>query len=316
MLMLPGILRAIVRLHRARRFDVVAGLWLYPDGVAAAWASRWLGVPLVLVGLGCDINVCLDVPAQARQILSAVRRASSVIVVSQNLKDRLCAAGVPAAHVSVVANGVDLERFRPRDRAAAARDLGLTDSGPRCLYVGRLAEEKGVTYLVEAMRALQARRSGVTLYVVGDGPLRRPCEALVEQYGLGKVVRFVGARDHAEVGSWIAAADLLCLPSLREGCPNVVLEALASGRPVVATRVGDVPDVVHAGNGVLVDPADGAQLAAALDTALAIDWDPEAIRQSMSRRSWTAVAERYYGAFRTAAVGGRGPPIARRNVSI
>ena len=141
------------------------------------------------------------------------------------------------------------------------------------------------------------------LYVVGDGPLRSECEELAVRLELGESVEFVGAKDHAEIATWLGACNLLCLPSLREGCPNVVLEALASGRPVVASRVGGVPDVVNASNGLLVDAADSMQLAEALESALAATWDPDALRLSSGRQSWGGVADRYQRVFEAAAAG-------------
>ncbi len=304
LLMFPGLLRVMRGLHRSRGFDVIAGLWLYPDGVAAAWVAKWLGVPLVLVGLGCDVNVCLQQPVQAAQLLSAVRQAGEVIVVADNLKEQLCAAGVPPSKIEVIANGVDGERFRPRDRDECARALAMTGTGKRCVFVGRLAEEKGVGHLIAALHEVVRRGRDVTLSIVGDGPLRGEIATLVARLGLADRVRFVGAQSHENVATWIGASDLLCLPSLREGCPNVVLEALSSGRPVVASRVGGIPDIVDARNGALAEPADSADLANAVDAVLGARWDPEAIRASVGRRSWARVADRYYNVFQASACGG------------
>jgi glycosyltransferase involved in cell wall biosynthesis len=168
------------------------------------------------------------------------------------------------------------------------------------LYVGRLAEEKGVLSLVAAMAILRRQRSDVKLYVVGDGSERPKAEQLVAENGLTDDVVFLGSRDHQQVASWIGASDLLCLPSLREGCPNVVLEALASGRPVVGTKVGGVPDLIDSRNGRLVPPHQPEALSAALNEVLNIDWDSAAIRHSVEDRSWRRAAGAYERVFRSA----------------
>jgi teichuronic acid biosynthesis glycosyltransferase TuaC len=300
-LMAPSLTRLAARLHRARPFDVINGLWMYPDGVAAAAMARRLGVPFVLTGLGCDINDCMDEPALRSQIVRSACDARAVIVVSDALKDRLCAEGVPADQVVVITNGVNTESFRIRDRAASARALGLPDGVRRLLYVGRLAEEKAPLSLIEAMAALRRVRSDARLYMVGDGPEREAAAQRIAALGLQDDVVLLGARNHDQVAEWIGAGEVLCLPSLREGCPNVVLEALASGRPVVGTNVGGVPDLIDGRNGLLVPPLNPDAMAVAMDAALARSWDPIEVRRSVEDRSWRRTAAAYYDVFRAAA---------------
>jgi len=300
-LMYPSLARAAARLHRARPIDVIDGLWLYPDGIAAAKVARRLRVPLVLTALGCDVNLCLEHPAMRSQILEAVAQAHAVIAVSDALKERLCREGVPPDKVTVITNGVDTATFRIRDRRDVARELGVADDGiRRCLFVGRLAEEKGVLTLIAAMGHLHRKRQDVRLYVIGDGPEAAAARELVASLGLREDVVFLGARQHDEIASWIGACELLALPSLREGCPNVVLEALASGRPVVASAVGGVPDLIGATNGVLVPPQQPEAMSEGIDRALGIAWDEHAIRSTVSDRSWRHTAQAYAAVFRSA----------------
>jgi glycosyltransferase involved in cell wall biosynthesis len=298
-LIYPELVKVASRLHAHKPVDVINGLWLYPDGVAAAKVAARLEIPLVLTGLGCDVNVYLEEPAKRPQILAAARQARSIIVVSRPLKDCLVAAGVPDQKVTVIANGVDTSSFIIRDRSDCATRLSLPRDGRRIVYVGRLAEEKGITTLIAAMSLLRARRLDVRLYVIGDGPQRPLVERMIAEHALADHVALVGARDHHEVPLWIGAGDVLCLPSLREGCPNVVLEALAAGRPVVASDVGGVPDLVDASNGRLVPPEQPEVLAAALDEAVSIDWDPAAVRRTVERRSWKETACEYERVFRS-----------------
>jgi glycosyltransferase involved in cell wall biosynthesis len=293
MLMYPGLSRVAKRAHVEDRVDVINALWMYPDGVAAAHVARRLGVPLVLTGLGCDINLCLDDAWKRRQILDATSHARAIIVVSTALKERLCSEGVPENKISVIVNGVDTGLFSCRDRKASARQLGLSDGDRRCVFVGRLAEEKGVHTLVAAMSHLRRLRTDTKVYVVGDGPKRAELEQQAKDLGVAEQVVFLGTKGPNEVALWLAASDLLCLPSLREGCPNVVLEALAAGRPVVASRVGGIPDMVEPDSGVLVQPENPDALADALNFVLSAPWDAERIRRSVADRSWRRTAMAY-----------------------
>jgi glycosyltransferase involved in cell wall biosynthesis len=163
------------------------------------------------------------------------------------------------------------------------------------LFVGNLVAVKGVDVLLKAWSRLAA--AGVLgsedrLAIVGDGPERGRLQAQAEALGLGPRVAFAGAVAFAEVPRWMAASDVLCLPSRSEGTPNVVVEALASGVPVVATRVGGVPELVRQGeNGLLVPPEDAPALAEALASALVRPWDGPALRASVAHLTWERLAE-------------------------
>jgi glycosyltransferase involved in cell wall biosynthesis len=262
------------------RFDVVLGSFVYPDGMAATWMARMLGAPAVMYALGSDINVLPKIPGVRTLLRWTFPRASRVVAVSRDLGDKMIALGCPADRVALVPNGVDRTLFRPQDRRQARRDLGQPEGGRWILYVGRLEPAKGVEDLLQAFARLSPARPEVKLVLVGDGSLRGRCEQAAAA-APGRIV-VAGGRPLAEVGRWVAGADLLTLPSWWEGTPNVVLEALASGRPVVATRVGGIPDVVEppgsAGRlGELVEPRDVAGLAAALGRVLDRPSDAEAI---------------------------------------
>jgi glycosyltransferase involved in cell wall biosynthesis len=301
-------LATVWRLHRRMRFDIMNPMWLYPDAVAAGWIGRLLRIRMVPTGSGCDVNRMLDEGDKRGQILAMLRRSSVITVVSEALRQNVVARGIPAERVSTTPNGVNTELFQVRDRAQARSELALPAAAHLLLYVGRLSEEKGLATLLEAVARLRGKRDGFLLYLVGEGPQLGELRERALSLGLEQTVRFAGPQDHAAVAKWLAACDVLCLPSLREGCPNVVLEALSSGRPVVASRVGGVPEFVREGNGLLVRPQDPEALSAALADALARDWNAQAIAQSVSGCSWGAAAERYHLAYceaLSAAAGGQ-----------
>jgi len=157
------------------------------------------------------------------------------------------------------------------------------------VYVGRFVEAKGMRELVTAFTELARTDDRLRLALIGDGVMREELKALVQASGFADRVHLPGGQPPERVARWIGAADLLTLPSWSEGYPNVVVEALACGRPVVATDVGGTHEIVHADNGLLIPPRDAAVLARALRQALDASWDHAAIAAAM-RRSWDEVA--------------------------
>jgi glycosyltransferase involved in cell wall biosynthesis len=162
------------------------------------------------------------------------------------------------------------------------------------VYVGRFVEAKGLVELVEAFSRLAAQRPHLRLALVGDGVMKQRLVSLVQASGAPERILMPGGMEPREVARWINASDLLVLPSWSEGYPNVVVEALACGRPVVATDVGGTREIVNADNGLLVAPRDVEALRAAIERALARRWDHAAIAARM-RRSWDDVARETLG---------------------
>jgi glycosyltransferase involved in cell wall biosynthesis len=288
---LAGRIRAI---RREFPFEAILTAWAYPDAVAAARIAAREKVPLVATVLGSDVNVLTRKPALRSQILGGLSQARRVVAVSEALGDELVRLGLPRERIVVQHNGVDGNVFAIADRSAARAALGLPPDRSLVGYVGRLSHEKGIDVVVEAMGELVRREPRpVDLVVVGSGPMEQPLRARASALGLADRVRFAGHRGHEELPRWLSALDVFCLPSRSEGCPNVVLEALASGRPVVASAVGGVPELLRRDNGILVPPDRPAALAEALGQALDRTWDPEALRATVPSLSWDAVARTY-----------------------
>ena len=242
----------------ARRFrpDVVYAHFLVPAGLAAAVVSR---APLVVTAHGQDVANATrpGIRAATRYV---VRRAAAVVAVSRWLGQRLEQAAPGArGKIEIVDAGVDLERFAPRDADAAREEVGWASEGTAFLCVGSLSERKNVLRLARAFE----RRGEGELAFVGDGTLR---DALVGR----PRIRVVGRVPHDAVPTWIAACDVLCQPSLVEPFGLATLEAMASARSVVATRIGGPPEFVPTDAGVLVDPSDEEALATALSEAAAL----------------------------------------------
>ena len=271
----------VVLPHRGK-VDVVLGSWAYPDGFAAVIAARVLGVPAVVKLHGSDINLIAKEPGPRRMLQWALPHAVRVVAVSNALRDEVVELGVDRERVRVVMNGVDAALFQPRDRAAARVELGLPP-GPLAVYVGNLKPEKGVRELNAAWPAVMRVVPGALLAMVGGGPL-------APELG-GDGIRMIGPEPHERVTVWMAAADVIVLPSHVEGTPNVVLEALASGRRVVASRVGGIPDLLTSATlGAMVPPCDPDALATAIASALRTPYDPAEVAALGARGGWAASA--------------------------
>lgn len=285
-----GVWPLLKRLHEANRFDAILATWAYPDVCGTALAASRLGLPLVAKVHGSDVHIAERSGWRGRAIRKAMARCVEVVSVSAALKGTLMSFGVPEAKIRVIPNGVDTDRFHPMDRREARMQLSLPLEGRRVVFVGNLVPVKGLPVLLQAMTELPA---DVTLSLVGDGTQRAELDALIKRLGLVGRATLVGRVPHAAIPLWLNAADLFCLPSVSEGCPNVVIEALACGRPIVASRVGGIPELLQDERcGLLVAPNDPAALAAALRRGLDTSWDPALIRRAVGDRSWAESARR------------------------
>jgi glycosyltransferase involved in cell wall biosynthesis len=286
----------IRELRREFPFDVIVGAWAYPDAVAASLLAREANVPLITAVLGSDVNEFPDLFGLRPQIRWGFKRAQRVLAVSRAIADRVVELGAPRERVLVQHNGVDGARFRIRNQAEARKSVGIEHDRPVIGYVGNIRPVKGSDVLIEAMDHLvkQLGNSDAELWIVGSGEIEAPLRARVTALGLDSRVRFLGRQPHDAIPRWMSAIDVFCLPSRNEGCPNVILEALASGKPVVASRVGGIPELLTDGkNGYLVHAVDPGALAVALAMALDSPWYPEALRATVTFLSWDAVALTY-----------------------
>jgi glycosyltransferase involved in cell wall biosynthesis len=284
----------ILRLNRQTPLDAIIGSFAYPDLVAASELSRELGCPLIALVVGSDMNELAQRPSLRPHIRRALEHASVVVTLSNGLRDRVLDLGISPKKVVVQHNGVDGSRFTIKERREARQELNLDRDGSLIVFVGNLAFEKGPDVLLEAFRVLGSTHLRLTY--VGDGTLRTQLQREVGHLGMADRITFAGRRSPEEIATWMAAADVLCLSSRREGCPNVILEALACGRPVVATNVGGVPELLNQRNGIIVPPENPDALARALLAAVQQQWHPTELRSSVESLSWDAFSKVFYDA--------------------
>lgn len=221
--------------------------------------GRMLGLPVIATCGGWTGHTPM-VRLYERLGRMAYRLADRVITVSEATRRKVIQFGVPPQRVVAVPNAVDTERFRPGDGSALRAQLGVSPGAVLVVTVGRLSPEKGHEHLVRAVGS-QRDRSGIRLVLVGDGPERARLEQLVADQRLTGAVTFAGWRD--DVAEFYHAADIIALPSLMEGLPNAMLEAMACGKPVVATDVGGVAEALG-DTGLVVPPGNTAAFAQAL----------------------------------------------------
>lgn len=219
-----------------------------------------------------------------------LRRATGVLVVSEELREQaITAYGTDPSRLDCIVNGCDTALFHLRDRAICRQACGIAATARVVLFVGRLVEAKGLAELATAFESIAARDPNVVLVLVGDGVYRGALTVRLAHWRAARRVLMPGALAPQDVAQWMGAADLLALPSYSEGYPNVLVEALASGIPVVATDVGGAREIVDAYSGQLVAARDPAALEAALRAVLDSTWDPRALSARFAR-GWNDVA--------------------------
>jgi len=285
-----GWMAARALLPHVRQFapDLIFSCFLYPDGYAALRIGKALAVPVVAMSIGSDINRIGD-PISYLLTRAVLREADFLVTVNGDLRLKAVAMGAPEEKTRAVVNGCDLTVFHARDRLEARRKLGIDPASQVVLYIGRMDMKKGLRELVEAAALLRPQRANLHLYLIGEGPDRPLILSAIQANNATGYIHALPACAFDEVAVWMAAADLVTLPSYMEGCPNVVLEALASGRPVVATNVGGIPEILSEECGRLVPPRSPGKLAQALASVLDKTWDAQTISAHGSR-SWETVA--------------------------
>lgn len=299
-LMTIGLKRCITKLHKQQPFDVINSHWFYPDSVSVDSISQRLNIPHIATGLGCDVNHDLFDKDKRKAILEMTSRAKALTVVSSDLKKVLVNENISSEKIYTLPNGVDVTQFKRQDKGQCRKLLGLKESQNIILYVGRLSEEKNIARLIEAFSKINDTDNLQELYIVGDGPLKQNLEDLAKELEIDRQVNFVGKVEHALVATWMGATDLFCLPSIREGCPNVVLEALGSGRPVIASNVGGIPDMVSNETGILFQPLEISDITHSFEQAIKRHWDSEKIANSVKELTWENAAFKYLSVYKKA----------------
>jgi glycosyltransferase involved in cell wall biosynthesis len=283
----------LVTARHARDCDLIHAEWSF--SAAAAVLSKWLHRKPILATLqGSDIFQVTRSPlgsALTRQVLS---RCDRITVLSRALLNATAALGLPAGQITIVPNGVDTNHFLPPDTQEREKLI---------LYVGSFIERKGVRHLLDAIPQVLNEFPGFRLVLIGEGPQEPVLRQQAEDLGVSELTTFVGFRPQDEIKTWMQKAQVLVLPSLEEGMGVVLLEALACGTPLVASRIDGIQDVVTPDVGVLVPPADPQALAKGLRHVLAepLKWDQLSLaarERAMVHYDWDYVSSKYVALYR------------------
>jgi teichuronic acid biosynthesis glycosyltransferase TuaC len=295
MLLAQGAKRTLSRMiDEGYDFDLIDAHYFYPDGVAAVKLGRYFNKPVVITARGSDVSLIPQYRIPRKLIQWAAVHAAGIITVCNALKTELVALGVDGDKITPLRNGVDLERFQLGDCASLRAAIGIT--GFTLLSVGHLVPVKGHDLAIGALPLLP----GVTLLLAGDGSERRALEAHATKLGVADRVRFLGVVPQAELPRYYGAADALVLASSREGWANVLLEAMACGTPVVASRVWGTPEVVASPDaGILMRERSEQGLADAVNELRAHYPQRAATRRYAEGFSWEATTAGQLNLFRS-----------------
>ena len=300
MLLTPWFLyRAAWRCYRKLKacseiFDLIDAHYLFPDGVAAAQLAQKADLPFVVTARGSDVTQIGHISRPKQMITSSLKKASHVITVSENLRRDLMGMEVPAAQISTLRNGVDLSRFKETGRAELRK---LLPDRPVLLFAGWLIPRKRLDIVLSVAKLLPH----VTTIIVGDGPLMQDCKDKAASYGIEERVLFYGQKRPEEMPKFYSAADVLLLPSDREGWANVLLEAMACGTPVVSRAIGGAPDLItKAVAGRVVDSDKPEVLAEAILSILKVPPARDEVRKFASDFGWDDTSKAQLSIFRDA----------------
>ena len=301
-----GCLRLMRRLQREFQPTLIDAHFLYPTGYAASIVANTLGLPLTITLRG-SVDEWLINSNRKHLLRRAMSDATHLIAVSQALKENVAVAlGQPPAKVTVVGNGVDLDKFMPIARQQARAHLNIADDAVVILGIGGLIERKGFHRVIPIIRTLRRSIPKLRYLIVGggftQGDMRTQLEELAIKQGVADIVQFCGPQLPSELQYYYSAADVFALATAHEGWANVFLEALACGIPIVTTRVGGNAEVIPDERyGLLVDYWDAQQFEAALLSALTRHWDQQAILTYARMNAWPEKIERLMHVLKSAS---------------
>ena len=284
-------------------FDLLDFHWVYPDAFAGLKWARKFKKKIIITIRGNESICYFEKSLRKKMLINTLQSVDHIIAVSNDMKQKVAGEyGVEHSKITVIPNGIEPQDFYMIDKKIARKSCGLEDNKKYILSLSRLSHEKGLEYLFKAFYSLDAKNT--ELVVVGDGPLKAKLLRMASDLKIANRVKIIGAVPHNEAYLWYNAADVYCLPSLWEGCPNVIIESLACGTPVVSTEVGGIPDLVPCNDyGFLVPPGDPASLANALNNVLKKNWDRDSIARYASKNTWSHVADSVIEVFKSVLEG-------------
>ena len=254
-------------LKSARQTQIFHAYWTFA-GLVAVFVKFFTSVPVVINLWGSDI-LFFKIPVLYTLLCKIFNRADAIVCESEHFADQLIAKGISKELIHICPNGIDLEKFKPLDKNSQCEELHLSKEYPLILAVGNLSERKGHKYLLTAVPKILETFGPVRVVIVGEGDFRGNLELMIEKLNLEAHVRLAGFQKAETIPGWLNAADIFVLPSLLEGNPNILLEAMACKLPVVTTDVGGIGNVIRDNfNGLIIPPESESKLAKAVISLL------------------------------------------------
>lgn len=288
--MLLSVIVSVKPLFWFAKHKYVLASWAYPEGVTAAILKKIFGFQLTIDCLGSDVNVHSLCPKRKKQLSYAFNQATTVTTKSNALAKQVLKIA-SNANVTTIYNGVDFARF-----SVAEKPNGNT---LKLLFIGNLIKTKGVCELLVAAKKLLNDQTDFELSIIGKGPEAANLATYITENKLTASVKLIGGVPHEQLNQWFAQSHALILPSYREGVPNVIMESLATGTPVIATKVGGIPEVIHNGiNGVLLDDYLPVSIHQGIKEFMGDTWSSENIFKSVENYTWENTSEQFLGTFK------------------
>jgi len=264
---------------KRKKNHILLASWAFPEAVATSWLSKLFQCKFFFKVHGSDINLHGAFPARAKQIVTASKHAKGILSVSKALKSNMVAMGVESNKIEVIYNGVNHQKFGERQPRKLAEDY--------VLYVGNLKATKGVFELLTGFSKIAKQFPDLKLVFAGPGGLQKQLAEKAKQLTIESRVTFLGSVNHDELPALLQHANVVALPSYNEGVPNVLLESMACGTPVLATAVGGIPEVVIENIcGQLIPPKDCDAVASGLSNILSKQWSHKEIAAHSQQFSW------------------------------
>lgn len=275
-------------------FDLIHAHFTYPSGYIAAKLKRKYGVPMVLTVHESRDWFLDELRSKDKKYNFAWTSSDRIIRVNQKDLVEFNKVNIDKSKLLFIPNGFSASHFKPCNKIIARKELGLALDKRILLNVANLEENKGHKYLIQSMKNISTLRDDIVLYIIGQGTQERSLRSLISKYALERNIILAGGnKPTEEISLWMNACDVFVLPSLSESFGIVQIEAMACGKPIVATRNGGSEEIVISDEyGYLVDPKDLNGLTKAMFKALDADWDADYIREYAEQFTWDKIAER------------------------
>lgn len=295
-----SLVRFIDQINESYPFDLLDVHWAYPDGYAGVLLGQRLGKPVSVSLRGSDIHTYPTCHRRRSLIAYTLSQANIIIAVSSSMVPLIEELGIDHGRVSVIPNGVDRKRFHYTGKYAARQALGVVTTDKVILAVGRLERPKRFDLLIQSVSHLMQHFDiSMQLVIIGGGGLLASLVQLAKDMNVTERVQFVGELPNDKLPLWFSAADIFCLASDKEGCPNVILEALSSGTPVIASDVGNVKEMLNAPEkGLIVPDNTTSAWSKAIHSGISTDWNRLEIALSLEGKGWEGVGRTVAHVFR------------------